>query len=512
MNCLLVNPGHPQTFWSFERVLSLLGKKALQPPLGLITLAALLPPSWNLRLVDLNLRPLNESDWDFCQVLMVGGLVSQYSGMRDLIAQGRARGKIVVAGGPMAFHIPEELLAQGCAIVLKGEAESVANDLVRALEQGDGPRVITGLDRPDLSASPPPRYDLLDLDQYQDMALQFSRGCPFQCEFCDITLMLGRRVRTKRPEQVLAELQIIYDLGWRGPVFFVDDNFVGDPRAARALLERLVPWCRERGHPFDFYTQASVDLAQREQIMGLMVQAGFFRVFLGIETQDVDSLERAGKHQNARVDLDQVCARVTRAGLQIIAGCIIGFDHEAPGADQRLIDFAQRNHVPEMFITALQAGPGTVMWHRLEREGRLPALNLSDSMGSQSSLPNFATTRPLEQIAAEFVRSYQVLYEPAAYLERCLEHFAAMVPPPPAKRLALPKWGEVRAVLAVFRELGLRSPGRATFWSSLLGMLRRSPRRLRFFLASCVTFLHYLRFRDTVRRDIARTLADQTER
>ena len=268
------------------------------------------------------------------------------------------------------------------------------------------------------------------------MAVQFSRGCPFQCEFCDITFMYGREVRTKSPDQILQELQILYDLGWRRVVFFVDDNFIGNPSRTKDLLRKLVPWMEERGHPFDFTTQASVNLAADQELLDLMVRAGFWKVFLGIETLDRESLKDAKKFQNAAVDLDQVCEKINRAGLQIIAGCILGFDNERPGADQRLIDFASRNHIPEMFVTLLQAGPGTDLWKRLEKEGRLMFGGFNDNLGSQTGLINFLPTRPRSEIAGEFIRLYDALYDPEFYLNRSFEYLSRMESPPP-KRLFL---------------------------------------------------------------------------
>lgn len=506
MNCLLVNPKHPQTFWSFERVLRMLGKEALQPPLGMLTLAALLPKTWNLRMVDLNVRALTQEDWDFCQVLMVGGLVSQTSGMMEMIQEGRSRSKTVVAGGPTAYHISEDLLEQGCHLVVKGEAEGVIPRLVEALESGEQGVVLQAAERPELSDSPIPRYDLIDLGNYQDMAVQFSRGCPFGCEFCDITFMLGRKVRTKQPGQVLDELQQLYDLGWRGAVFFVDDNFIGNPSAALDLLERLAPWAKERGYPFEFYTQASVDLAKHADLLELMAASGFYRVFLGIETQDVESLKLSGKLQNARVDLNEVCRTITAAGLQIIAGCIIGFDNEKPGADQRLIDFAVRNNIPEMFITPLQAGPGTAMWDRLESEGRLFPLVMDDDLGSQTALLNFTPTRPMEQIAAEYIHAYRELYDPAAFLQRCVNQFAAMKVDPPPKKFGMLSWAETRALALTFFWMGLVHPKQTKFWQMLWATQRRAPARLRHFIAACVTSRHYEEYRNTIEQRIGEAL------
>jgi radical SAM superfamily enzyme YgiQ (UPF0313 family) len=390
MNVLLLNPASGQTYWSMNRVLRMLGKHAMDPPLGLITVAALLPADWQFRLVELAARQLSQADWDFCDVVMISGMGVQYSGIMESVKEARRHGKRVVVGGPAASHAPEDVLEAGADIVVKGEAELVIPQLLAALGSGTSGVVLQSEALPDLRESPVPRFDLLDMDSYANMDVQFSRGCPFNCEFCDITVMFGRKVRTKSPAQILAELQTLYDLGWRRYVLVVDDNFIGAPARARALLSAMIPWMRERGYPFDLTTQASVNLAFDRGLLDSMVAAGFFQVFLGIETPDAESLARAHKQQNAAVDLDLVCQTITRAGLQIIAGCIIGFDDERRGADERLIAFAERNNIALTFVTLLQVGPGSDLFSRLEREGRLDDYRPTANVGGQTNLINFA--------------------------------------------------------------------------------------------------------------------------
>lgn len=499
MKVLLANPACPQTFWSFDRVLRMLGKKILLPPLGLLTVAALLPEEWPLRLVDLMARDVTEDDWDHCDVLFVSGMITQSSGMIEIVKEGRRRAKKVVVGGPLAFHTQEPFFDAGADIVVVGEAELAVPVLLDAIERNVSGIVIQTAGRAVLPESPSPRYDLLEMSDYVDMSVQFSRGCPFMCEFCDITLMFGREVRTKSSEQILHELQTLYDLGWRRAVFFVDDNFVGNPSRAKRLLEDLIPWMEERGHPFDFYTQASVNLSADEQLLDLMVRAGFYRVFLGIETTDRESLKQAKKHQNAAMDLDRVCEKISRAGLQIIAGCILGFDNEQAGADQRLIDFSVRNQIPEMFVTLLQAGPGTDLWKRLRAEGRLLPFNMKDSFGSQTGSINFVPTRPIDEIVGEFLRTYDVLYEPGSYLQRTYNHFSRMNPLPYKKGFSPPYLSEIRAVLiALFRQ-GVVYSSRWKFWKFLAAAVLKFPSRLPHFFASLVTAEHYFEYRQTIK-------------
>lgn len=511
MRVLLVSPAYRQTYWSFDRVLRMLKKDVLLPPLGLITVAALLPESWRFRLVDAMIAPVSQEDWDECDVVMITGMVTQHSGILNTVRQARKMEKRVVVGGPLAFHIPEEMLEAGADIVVKGELENAVPGLLQALEDEASGIVIEAEERPDLTEAPPPRYDLLQLEHYVDVALQFSRGCPFHCEFCDITLMFGRKVRTKTPEQILHELQVLYDLGWRRAVFFVDDNFIGNPFRARELLEVLIPWMEERGYPFDFYTQASVDLAKNDELLDMMVRAGFNRVFLGIETTDLESLKLTKKFQNAATDLDRACRTINRAGLQIIAGCIIGFDNEQAGADERLIAFAERNNIAEMFITLLHAAPGTDLWKRLGKEGRLLQREFDDDFGNQLGTMNFVTTRSSNEIISEFVALYDHLYDPPQFLERTYNHFRNMAPLPFKKASRPPRWNEIRAVLIMFYRQGVLSGSRLLFWKYLFSALRRFPDRVPNYLAACVTAEHYYEYREKIIGELGARTSQESE-
>ncbi|HEY3382691.1 MAG TPA: B12-binding domain-containing radical SAM protein [Vicinamibacterales bacterium] len=500
MKILLLNPRCPQTYWTFDRVLRMTGRKATEAPLSLITVAAILPQTWDYTLVDLAIRTVSAEEWAAADVVMISGMAVQSTGMLTAVAEAKTRGKLVVVGGPLAFHAPEEFLRAGADIVVKGELEPVAADLVAAIERRDSGVVLQTVGRADMCTSPVPRFDLLQFDDYLDVGVQFSRGCPFRCEFCDVTTMFGHDFRTKPPAHILEELQVLYDMGWRRHVFFVDDNLIGLPGRAKDLLRALIPWMEQRGYPFDFTTQVSVNLARDEELLDLMVRAGFTRVFVGIESTDIESLKMSGKHQNVMIDLDHACDVITRAGLQIIAGCIVGFDHEKAGADDRLIDFAIRNQIPEMFVTQLQVGPGTDLWKRLEKEGRLLPMAFSDDIGSQTGAVNFVPTRPPEEIAREFVRIYDVLYEPRAFIERTYHHFAKMRPRPIKKGFFMPTVGEVRAVaIAGFRQLVL-SPCRWTFLKMFVKAVVTFPGRLPYYLTSCVTAEHYFEYRRTIRR------------
>jgi len=505
MQVLLINPPYPSTFWSFNKVTQLLGKKCVLPPLGLLTVAALFPEGTSLTLVDMAAQELTESHWENHDVVFVTGMQIQQSGILIAIEEGKRRAKTVVVGGPWAFHFYDKALESGADIVIRGELESSMQDLIDALTQNKSGIVInSGI--PELTTSPVPRYDLLDLNLYMDMAVQFSRGCPYKCEFCDITLMFGRSVRTKSPQQIISELDFLYNLGWRGAIFFVDDNFIGRMVSTKALLKLLIGWQSDRGYPFEFYTQASVNLAGDDELLDLMVRAGFAFVFLGIETLDTESLKSVGKLQNLAIDLDAACQKINRAGLQVIAGCIIGFDNEAPGADRRLISFALKNQIPEVFATMLQAMPGTDLWKRVKEEGRLLCTG-QDSLISQTGRVNFITTRPLQEITAEFINLYQDLYEPKNYLSRVYGHLIQM-PRPFVKRNAAVKWNEVIGLIHLIARQGFLYKSRKYFWKYLIYTLFNMRWKLRSFFVYCFRAEHYYHYRIIIEQELQLQIMD----
>lgn len=506
MNVLLISPAIPQTFWSLDRALRMVGAKAENPPLGLLTLAALLPPEWKLRVVNQIYQTLSDQAWADCDLVMISGQAVQANGILANIREAKRRGKYVVVGGPWVFHCPEEVIQKGADIVVVGEAEVVMDRLLDAIQRRATGLIITAERLADMAQSPLPRYDLIHVRDYTTMSLQFTRGCPFNCDFCDVTLMLGRQVRHKTPAQILRELQCFYDSGFRGFVLFVDDNFIGNIKATKALLKELIPWMQKRKYPFHFSTQASVNMAKDDELLHDMFVAGFRGVFLGIETQDVESLKAARKHQNVVSDLDEACRKINRAGFQIIAGVILGFDHEKPAAGQRLLDFAIRNNIPELFVTLLQAVPGTDLHQRLGKENRLLPIN-HEFMSNQTALPNFIPTRPIPELADEYLNLYRTLYDPAAYTKRVYQHLLSMAPPKINLPFAWPTWQEARAVYTLFLRQGFFYSSRWTFWSCFFKALWNYPERVDRFITACVLEEHYREFRGIIVRKIERQLA-----
>lgn len=363
MRALLIYPRFPKTFWSYEKILELVNRKVLLPPLGLVTVAAILPQEWEFKLVDRNIRAVTEEEWAWADIVILSAMIVQKEDMVDQISLAKQHGKRVAVGGPYPTSVPEEMEAAGVDFLILDEGEITLPMFVEALERGETQgRFSSNGEKPDVTTTPIPRYDLLERSAYDSMSVQFSRGCPFQCEFCDIIVLYGRKPRTKEPQQLLAELQALYDLGWRGGVFMVDDNFIGNKRNVKRLLQDLKVWQSERGYPFRFDTEASLDLADDDELIELMLDCNFAAVFMGIETPDTDSLQLTKKFQNTRSPLLESIDKVTRSGLRVIAGFIIGFDGEKPGAGQRIVDFAEVTGIPTTTFAMLQALPNTVLW------------------------------------------------------------------------------------------------------------------------------------------------------
>jgi radical SAM superfamily enzyme YgiQ (UPF0313 family) len=367
MKTLLLYPQFPQSFWSYDRFMEIAGLKAVIPPLGIITVAALLPSTWDIRFYDRNVACENEADWEWCDLVILSAMIVQKSDFQSLIQKAVRLGKKVAVGGPYPTSVPQDALAAGAQFLILDEGEMTVPQFLEAMERGDTQGIFRSSEKPDVTQSPMPRFDLLRRDAYLMMAIQFSRGCPFNCEFCDIISLYGRKPRTKEPSQALAELQNLYDLGWRGSLFVVDDNFIGNQRNVKRFLRELIPWMKQHNYPFTFITEASVNLAEDDELLRLMGEAGFFAVFLGIETPDQDSLQVTRKLQNTRNPLVEACDKINKAGLLIYAGFILGFDGEKAGAGDRIQAFVEQTSIPQPMLGILQALPNTALWERLKK-------------------------------------------------------------------------------------------------------------------------------------------------
>ena len=504
MRALLLYPLFPKSFWSFEKTLALVDCKALMPPLGLITVAAILPQEWEFRLVDHNIQEITESDWDWAELVIISGMIVQKNDMLVQIAAAKQRNKLVAVGGPYATTSPQEVLDARADFLVLDEGEITLPMFVSAIERGDRSGIFRATEKPAVTDTPIPRYDLLDMSAYDNMSVQFSRGCPFQCEFCDIIVLYGRKPRTKPPQQLLAELERIYDLGWRGAVFMVDDNFIGNKRNVKLLLKELKDWMAAKEYPFGLTTEASVNLAQDDELMKLMVECNFKKVFLGIETPDQDSLALTNKFQNTRDPLTESIDKITRAGMQVMAGFIIGFDGEKPHAGDRIVRFVEQTSIPLAMFSMLQALPSTALWDRLEKEDRL--LNSSANI-NQTTLMNFVPTRDIEEIATEYVNAFWQLYDPKTYLTRIFDYYMKLGEAKNVKSKR-PSWKTIRALGLLLWKQGVVAQTRWLFWHNLIQVLIKKPRQLEIYLTLCAYLEHFTEYRFIVREQINTQLAN----
>ncbi len=414
MKTLLIYPEFPDTFWSFKHALKFIRRRASLPPLGLLTVAALLPPEWEVRLVDMNVGPLTDRDLAWADLVCIGAMIAQRGPTEAVIARCRAAGRTIVAGGPLFTSAHAEFPDVDHFVL--NEAELTLPEFLRDFARGAARRVYASAEFADIRSSPVPRWELADLQRYASLSLQFSRGCPFDCEFCDVTAKFGHRPRTKSAAQVIAELERIAAGGWRGQVFFVDDNLIGNKRGLKTeLLPALARWQRERGRRFPFYSEASINLADDEELMRLMVDAGFDSVFIGIETPDAAALLECNKRQNQGRNLIADVKRIQRAGLQVQGGFIVGFDHDAPGIFARQVEFIQRSGIVTAMVGLLNALPDTKLHARLQREGRLVGSSSGDNVDGTM---NFHPRMPVAQLVEGYRAILRGIYAPRPYYAR----------------------------------------------------------------------------------------------
>lgn len=502
MKALLLWPVMPNSFWSYQETLDMAGLRSTNPPLGLVTVAAMLPSNWELRFYDRNVSFETEEDWQWCDLVIISAMVIQKQDFCALIQKGLALGKKVAVGGPYPTSYPEIALEAGAQYLILDEGECTIPMFLEALERGEETGIFRSPEKPDVTQTPIARYDLLNLDAYLAITVQFSRGCPFQCEFCDIINLYGRKPRTKTPEQMLREFDALYNLGWRRYIFVVDDNFIGNKRNAKVFLQALIPWMEAHNYPFKLITEASLNLAEDDELIELMVKAGFMLVFMGIETPDVESLVGINKMQNTRQSLIDSCHKITRAGLQIMSGFIMGFDNERLGAGQRIRDFIQDTGIPQGQFSLLQALQNTAMWNRLKQEGRL-----KDGLATfhQGAIMNFEPTRPVEEITREYIDAFWEIYSPEPFLKRTFRHFMMMNGwrGKTTRPITKPEW---QLFWRLAWRQGIVRSVRFRFWWQLAAIAIRKPRLLPEYLATLGVGEHFFNYRYEVRTQLEKQL------
>jgi radical SAM superfamily enzyme YgiQ (UPF0313 family) len=485
MKVLLINPKIPNTFWSFKYALKFIRKQAAYPPLGLLTVASLLPLEWRKRLVDANVDSLTDEDLAWADMAFIGGMMIQRESAKHIIARCRASGVKVVAGGPLFTAEPQEF--EEVDHLILDEAELTLPLFLADLAKGQPRKIYRAAGFCDLQRTPVPAWDLVNLKKYASMSIQFSRGCPFACEFCNVTVLFGRRTRMKTPEQIIAELDSIYAAGWRSNIFFVDDNFIGNKHYLKTqLLPALIEWRKDKKGCF-FFTETSINLADDPELLDMMVKAGFDSVFIGIESPDEACLTECLKNQNKNRDLLQSIRIIQRAGMQVMGGFIVGFDSDTQSTFQRQIDFIQKSGIVTAMVGLLQAPPGTRLFDRLKKENRVVGVLSGDNVdGTTNIIPKMGLDRLLDGYQSIMAH----IYSPRHFYRRVrtfLKEFS-----PPETRISF----DLQRFLAFFRSslrLGIWGKERFQFWHLVFWTLARRPRLFPLAITLAIYGYHFRR-------------------
>ena len=482
-------------------MIDLIPEETIHPPLGLLTVAALCPKNWTLGLIDRSFEDLEDKDLLWADLIMVSGMRVQKDDIRETLRRARALGKRTIVGGPYASSEPDTLLQLADHVVV-GEPDEVFGEIAADLERGSAKRIYEISDKPDVSKTPAPQFDLLKRGKYASMAVQFSRGCPFQCEFCDIITIYGRKPRTKAPNQLLAELDALYDLGWRDQVFIVDDNFIGNHKRALELARALEVWQQAHGYPFLFYTEASIDLAQRPELIDAMVRANFFYVFIGIESPDEQSLTEAKKYQNLRRDALDSVRFIQSRGLWVSGGFIIGFDSDTEDIFERQTDFVERAAIPWAMAGFLQAPPTTPLYDRMLKQGRLLE---EDAATTNFDPPNFRTLLPLPVLMRGLRRVLVSLYSPSAFYNRAYRSLVQWETRASQKATPYPWSLTLRILLHSMLRQGILSSYRTAYWKFLFQVLARwsrNPVKLTMGITILLSGHHFIKYAKGVAADL----------
>jgi radical SAM superfamily enzyme YgiQ (UPF0313 family) len=472
MRVLLINPPFPESYWGFKHALKFERKHSAYPPLGLLTVSALLPRDWTRRLVDCEVETLKTSDIQWADMVFVTGMLIQKEAFHKIVAKCKAEEKIVAVGGPYVSTSAEAI--PGADHIFIGEVEETLPQFLEDLKVNTARGVYKANERPHLSTTPVADFSLVHLKHYSAMSIQYSRGCPFDCEFCDIIEIFGRVPRTKSNEQVVAELDALFDLGWRGTVFIVDDNFIGNKPKVKQLLPHLIEWQQRRGWPFVFITEASVNLADDDELLALMSRAGFYRVFLGIETPVKASLVEAQKMQNTRGSLLAAVRKIQGYGIEVMAGFIVGFDNDPEDIFERQIKFIRQSAIPLAMVGILTALPDTSLWRRLRSEGRL----LKESSGSNAEWLNFIpASMDIGRLIDGYKSILRTIYNPREYYNRSLRFLKRL--PASHSEPSMSGFLNSMAILGrVILKLGVIDSARFEFWRFMRIVIVKQRQRL----------------------------------
>jgi len=501
LKILLVYPQYPDTFWSFRHALRVVAKKAAFPPLGLLTVAAMLPQEWDMKLVDMNATSLTDEDIKWADYVFISAMVVQRDSVREVIRRCKKLNARMVAGGPLFTSEPEKF--EEVDHLVLDEAEVTLPPFLEDLERGCAKPVYTSKERPDLSRTPLPLWSLLDLKKYSTMSIQYSRGCPYNCEFCDIIILNGHKPRTKSKDQILAEFDVLYNRGWRDGVFVVDDNFIGNKRKLKEeILPAIIEWQKMRRYPSLLLTEASLNLADDEELMRLMVEAGFNTVFIGIESPNEESLAECSKHQNRGRDLVAAVKKIQNHGLQVQGGFILGFDSDPVSIFKSMLNFIEKSGIVTAMVGLLNAPPGTRLYQRLKKENRLLETVISGDNTDCSM--NFIPKMDRETLINGYQHIMSTIYSPKQFYERT-RIFLKEYRPRRTRGITRLQFWHLWAFVRSMWFLGVKERGRRQYWRFFVSTLLRHPR---FFPLSMALAVYGFHFRTVVREYIGSSVKD----
>lgn len=486
MNILLVYPKYPDTFWSFKHALKFVSKKASFPPLGLLTVAAMLPEEWNKRLIDMNANVLKDDDINWADYVFISAMSIQSSSVDEVIQRCKKLNARIVGGGPLFTSSPE--LYKDVDHLVLNEAEITLPKFLEDLTKGFPQKKYTTEDWAEIATTPLPLWELVRMNNYSSMNIQYSRGCPYDCDFCDITVLYGRRPRTKTKEQVIAELDALYFFGWRGPVFFVDDNFIGNKgKLKKEILPAIAEWMDKRKSPFFLNTEVSINLADDDMLMDLMVKAGFEAVFIGIESPNEESLIECNKNQNRNRDLISSIKKIQDFGLEVQGGFIVGFDNDPPSIFEKLTNFIQESGIVTAMVGLLNAPKGTKLQKRLLSEGRL----LKDFTGNNTDFSiNFIPQMSHKTLLDGYKKILDTIYSPKYYYERVTRFLKDFKP---KKKIFHLNPSYILALFKSMFKLGLIGEERVYYWKLFFWSLFRKPQLFSLAILFTIYGFHFRR-------------------
>lgn len=492
MKILLVYPETPATFWSFKDALKFVSKKSTEPPLGLITVAAMLPEEWEKKLIDLNVSKLSDKDILWADYLFLSGMNVHTRSVKEIIRRSNKLGTKIVGGGPLFSTQYKDFL--GVDHFVLNEAEITLPLFLEDLKNGNPKQIYTTNDFPDISLSPIPMWELLDIKKYASMSVQYSRGCPYDCEFCSITMLNGRRPRTKSINQFLDELNRLHELNYRGSVSLVDDNFIGNKRKLKdETLPALIDWLKEKKYPFDFITEATINLADDDELIKLMVDAAVHSIFIGIETPNDDSLKECGKSQNQRRNLISAVKKLQQNGMIVSAGFIIGFDNDPPDIFEQQINFIRQSGIVSAMVGLLNAPEGTHLFKRMQKENRLLESFNGNNMDGAT---NFIPKMNYKDLVAGYSKIIHTIYSPAEYYKRIKEFL---------NEYKIPAWKsqmitltELKAFVRLLWHIGVLEKGKRYFWKTLVETIFTSPKKFSLAMTLAVYGYHFRRIAATI--------------